>query len=101
MSDGASDLWKEAEQRENAEETAKMVKKKRQRKMSDRRRAVVATRKAEVAELKDARFAEIADMIAERLEPRIKLLVQVEVARAVTDLAKRQLQSDAPCIQRP
>ena len=66
------------------------MKKKRQRKMSDRRRAVVATRKAEVAELKDARFAEIADMIAGRLEPRIKLLVQVEVAKAITDLTKRQ-----------
>ncbi len=65
------------------------MRKKRQRKMSDRRRVVVATRKSEVAELKDARFAEIADMIAGRLEPRIKLLVQVEVARAMTDLAKR------------
>jgi hypothetical protein len=66
------------------------MKKKRQRKMSDRRRAVVATRKAEVSELKDARFAEVANMIAERLKPRIKLLVQVEVARAMVDLAKRQ-----------
>jgi hypothetical protein len=67
------------------------MRKKRQRKMSDRRHAVVATRKAEVAELKDARFAEIADMISKRLEPYIKLLVEVEVARAITDLTKRQL----------
>ncbi len=77
------------------------MQKKRQRKMSDRRRAVVATRKAEVAELKDARFADIADMIAGRLEPRIKLLVTAEVAKAMADLAKRQLQSNAPCIQQP
>jgi hypothetical protein len=77
------------------------VKKKRQRKMSNRRRAVVATRKAQVAELKDARFADIADMIAMRLEPRIKLLVEVEVARVVRDLAKHQPQSDAPCIVKP
>lgn len=77
------------------------MKKKRQRKMSDRRRVVVATRKAEVAELKDARFAEIADMIAMRLEPRIKLLVKIEVAKAMVDLAKRQSRSDAPCIQQP
>jgi len=69
--------------------------------MSDRRRAIVATRKAEVAELKDARFAEIADMIAGRLEPRIKLLVEVEVTKAIVDLTKRQSQSDAPCIQQP
>lgn len=69
------------------------MQKKRQRKMSDRRRAVVATRKAEVAELKDARFAEIADMIASRLEPRIKQLVTVEVAKAMVDLAERQHQA--------
>lgn len=67
------------------------MKKKRQRKMSDRRRAVVATRKAEVAELKDARFAEIAGMIAERLEPRIKLLVKAEVTKAIVGLHKCQL----------
>lgn len=66
------------------------MQKKRQRKMSDRRRVVVATRKAEVAELKDARFAEIADMIARRLEPRIKLLVEAEVAKAMANLAERQ-----------
>ena len=77
------------------------MQKKRQRKMSDRRRTMVATRKAEVAELKDARFAEIADMIARRLEPRIKLLVEVEVAKAMVDLAERQSRSDAPCIQQP
>ncbi len=77
------------------------MKKKRQRKMSDRRRAVVATRKAEVAELKDTRFAEIADMIAGRLEPRVKLLVEAEVAKAMANLAERQSRSDAPCIQQP
>ena len=75
------------------------MKKKRQRQMSDRRRAVVATRKAEVAELKDARFAEIADMISTRLEPRIKQLVTVEVAKAMADLAKRQSQAAVPCVQ--
>ncbi len=77
------------------------MKKKRQRKMSDRRRAVVATRKSEVAELKDVRFADIADMIAGRLEPRIKSLVEVEVAKAMADFAKRQPRSGAPCIQQP
>jgi hypothetical protein len=67
------------------------MQKKRQRKMSGRRRAVVATRKAEVAELKDARFAEIADMIAGRLEPCIELLVKAEVAKAIAGLYKCQL----------
>lgn len=74
---------------------------KRQRKMSDRRRAVVATRKAEVSELKDARFADIADMISKRLEPRIELLVKVEVAKAMVDPAKRQPGDTAPCVQQP
>ncbi len=77
------------------------MKKKRQRKMSDRRRAVVATRKVEVAELKDARCAEIANLVANHFEPLVAQLIKAEVAKAMADLAKRQLQSNAPCIQRP
>ncbi len=59
------------------------MQKKRQRKMSERRRAVVATRKAQVAELKGERFADIARLVSEQLEPLIERLVKAEVAKAL------------------
>lgn len=77
------------------------MQKKRQRKMSERRRAVVATRKAQVAELKSERFADIARLVSEQLEPLIERLVKAEVAKAMADLAKRQSGSAAPCVQQP
>jgi hypothetical protein len=58
--------------------------------MSERRRAVVATRKAQVAELKGERFADIARLVSEQLEPLIARLVEAEVAKAMADLAERQ-----------
>jgi hypothetical protein len=77
------------------------MQKKRQRKMSERRRAVVATRKAQVAELKQERFADIARLVSESLEPLIARLVEAEVAKAMADLAERQSRSTEPCIQQP
>lgn len=66
------------------------MQKKRQRRMSNRRRATVTTRKAQLAELKDERFAEIARLVTEALEPRLEALVEVKVAKAMADLAERQ-----------
>ncbi|MHC4509535.1 MAG: hypothetical protein ACYTAO_11345 [Planctomycetota bacterium] len=66
------------------------MKKKRQQRMSNRRRAVVATRKSQVAELKDARFADIARLVSAALEPRLEALVEAKVVKAMADLAERQ-----------
>lgn len=58
--------------------------------MSDRRRTVLTTRKAQLDELKEARFAEIARLVSEALEPRLEQLVEAKVAKAMADLAERQ-----------
>jgi hypothetical protein len=73
-----------------------LMQKKRQRKMSERRRAVVATRKAQVAELKGERFADIAQLVSKSLEPFIAQLVKAEVAKAIADFASHDNRRPIP-----
>ena len=77
------------------------MQKKRHRRMSDRRRALVATRRVQLDELKSERFADIAREVSERLEPLIERLVKEQVSKAMVDFTDRQLESTAPCVREP
>lgn len=70
------------------------MQKKRQKRLSNRRRAEVVTRKAQLAELKEAHFADMARQICASLEPYIEQLVKDQVSKAMMDFAER-------CGQRP
>ena len=67
-----------------------MVQKKRQRRMSNRRRVEVVTRKAQLNSLRNERCADIAQLVCDSLEPHIVQTVKAEVAKAMADLAERQ-----------
>lgn len=65
------------------------MRKKRQKRISNRRRAEVVTRKAQLVELKEERFADMASQICASLEPYIEQLVKDQVSKAMMDFSER------------
>ena len=76
------------------------MQKKRQKRMSERRRAEVVTRKVRLDTLRNERCAEIARLVCESLEPYILQMVKAEVAKAMADLAERQHKAAQQCAQK-
>ena len=75
-----------------------MTMSKRQSKLSNRRRTAVVTRKAELAQLKEVHFAELAQAISGLLEPHLAKLVEAEVNKAMYNFAARQLDASKPAV---